>query len=219
MNEHSGQRVDTCGRCGSDVASETEVCPACGAVLAAYRNPLEPAPVQRQAIARSVPEIQEPIAATAASEEPSGGARATDLAALNDARSRLLAALNQPQVRLLDIVERPHSEPTPTRVRETRQTPAPVKRVTPAKAPIAPRAGTVSPARPRKPGFVVAGTVEPVGLIGGVLIIAGLLAVFGGAVADSAFIEAAGIVVTGMGVALIVFAVAVALVRRDQERG
>jgi hypothetical protein len=72
--------------------------------------------------------------------------------------------------------------------------------------------------RPRRPGFVTAGTIEPVILYGAGALVFGCIFVGLASVLNSSGIAALGFLLVIIGVLAVVVAVLVALVRRESER-
>jgi hypothetical protein len=74
-------------------------------------------------------------------------------------------------------------------------------------------------AKPRRPGFVLTGTVEPVILTGVTLFILACFVTLMASLLDVRLLAAVGLLLGMAGVLVILFAILVALVQRDRERG
>lgn len=214
--------IERCGACGEPVSAGSELCPRCGALLAAYRTPalseppvVEPPAVPETPSRRSFWTPEAPPEDEAASDE------------LTEARRRLLRVLLEPKrdlVRAVELIEA--RERTATRPpAPARPSAAPAKpRATPPRAvmpqPRRPQAnaGPTKQPLPKRPGYVVRGTVEPVLVIGiGLFLLACFIAGIG-SLADSSAIIGIGLVAATVGLLMVVGAVLVALVRRDSDR-
>lgn len=202
---------ERCGRCGADAsASDGWVCPSCGALLAAYRDPATvPAsvtidsPREREPI-RSNPDpawldeqadtdipLFEPVEASATVEDD----------VQPEAPAPQLDPAPSPPSRVTVTTSRPVAEPVLA-------PPLPV---------VAPRRA-VTPDRPRRPGWVAAGTVEPVVLYGALAMVFGCILVGLASAFAGRAVAGVGFVVFILGLVATIVAVLAALVRRESER-
>jgi hypothetical protein len=220
------EQGDRCGQCGEPVPEGATVCPACGALLAAYRaapeSPESPEffDSDDSVLLKVIEEIEPEKLVTAPDEPVFDDDLADDLYHSRDEFETLIqdafeelderADSESPpephpaQARALPIVEPAVSPPT-VRSRPATQS-RPIERK--------PNRPT-HPARPHKPGYVARGTVEPVLLLGFTLLVlagclvalASLLSVDGAAIA--------GFTLGAVGIIAIVVAVLIALIRRE----
>jgi len=229
---------EACGRCGARIDQDVEICAACGALLSAYRTPMVTAdevPVPTDAIitgsSLADPVRTEPLPRTPfrmpANVPPEPESRSATIDEpppdLSEARAELLTTMLSPERRLVSAIQ---AEVLPALPVVPPATPAPANRKAAALAPVmAPAQRPAKPTiqrsdenRPRKPGFVAIGSIEPVVMIGSaifvVAVIVGLLSSFGLIRFGSVVALALGAV----GISTIIFAMLVALVRKDQDR-
>lgn len=244
-NDHDQQQRATgsgeaCGRCGATVAGGLDVCPECGALLAAYRtpvgltdappdSPIVDAPVAPDVIPGESPP-QEAIArldvvpSSVSQSESIPTPESMPLPGLDEARAALLSTLLVPGHRLVEEIE--------TKVRRDAQPheiavhPVSLKSVVPTSRsedrPPIQRADTRPSAPPqplpKKPGFVSIGSIEPVILLGCTIF---AIAVFVGFCSSLGYFRRASslaLVLGTFGVVTIIFAMLIALVRKDQNR-
>lgn len=217
--------TERCGACGTVVPAGSELCPACGALLDAYRTPPTVDPLPEASTA----EVPQPNII----KMPAEGAVAIGTAAgvdpmLLDARRRLVRTLAAPSRELIDVVERREAEqpttvavepPQPERAREP-EIRQPIPRPSSVRpASNARRVNLTPPPSPKRPGYVVRGTVEPIILVGVALfLIACFVAAVGSLLGSSAW-QGVGLSIAAIGVIAVIGAILVALVRRDSERG
>lgn len=231
---------ERCGNCEAEVPASADICPRCGALLAAYRNPLDPADALALTVApvgttaappapEIVPMPPSPLATAPAAETPPllpPAIVAVDPEALRSARERLVRTLAAPERELVEIVSHaltpasvPHTtlSATPATSSSISAAKTSPRRVTPVRPPV-PR----SAAEPRKPGFMVKGSLPVVLLWGiGLVLASCVLFLIGSAAVGTRFATVAGVVGLLLGIAgavCLVFAMLVHLVRREAER-
>jgi hypothetical protein len=220
-DEASTTNEERCGACGQLAPRDAELCPACGALLAAYRV-AETVPAE-STIAQVViePRVSDP-APEPSRLEPQSPPVDRELAA---ARTRLLGTLLGPERRLIAVVEAEETaleEPTPA------PPPMPPDRLAPgvsvprpAARPFPPVATDESPpfSSPlRRPGYVSKGPVEPVFLIGAALLVVACVLVACASLVSSDGLVALGYFAAVVGVVSISIGFLVWLAQRDQER-
>lgn len=251
-------RMEHCGNCNAEVPASADICSRCGALLAAYRNPLDPAddlvltvaPVGTTAApeavetakATSKPVVVVPAAPPSLVEAPSSMPVAAaepievfpllvvtppDDVDLRAARERFVRTLAAPERELLAALPVPvPAQPIPVTI-----TPPKAKTEPPATAaakaaprrivPLQPPVPVVMP-EPRKPGFIVKGSVPAVLLWGLALILASCVVfLIASAAAGSQFgtlVGIAGLLFGITGAICVVFGMLVYLVRREADR-
>jgi hypothetical protein len=221
LTELIDQQTERCGACGAVAPADAELCPSCGALLDAYRTPSLTDPLSVAAPASVAPP---PFARPASNVEPNELERRAEL---DEARRTLLSVLSAPKRELVQVVElieekeragQVREEPTPPRER-----PAPGRVAAPRPVAETPgrRAGASyapTPQPPRRPGYIVRGTVEPMLVIGICLVLFGCVGALAAAGAGRNVFAGLASFVVAIGVMLTIAAVLVALVRRDNER-
>jgi hypothetical protein len=209
------QQTERCGACGAVAPVGAELCPSCGALLDAYRTPSLTDPLSVAAPAAVAPP---PFARPASNVEPNELERRAEL---DEARWTLLGVLSAPKRELVQVVElieekeraeQVREEPTPPRERPA---PRPVAE-TPGRRAGASYAPTPQP--PRRPGYIVRGTVEPMLVTGICLVLFGCVGALAAAGAGRNVFAGLASFVVAIGLMLAIAAVLVALVRRDNER-
>ena len=231
MVENANETGERCGRCGELVPAAATVCPACGALLDAYRTPaespdstlvtlLEALKGDRPELGRDRPDasIDEMNSSTPEAIETGLAEDAPD--ASSDIAQGSHSGSDKPEfLEVRPIVtlrsERAVRTPTAPSLRPSqgeRSAPLPVARAMPA-------VRDATPSRPRKPGYVTRGTVEPVILLGGVLLVLAVCLVTIASLISVRGVAVTGFVLGAFGVLGIAVAVLVALVRREREIG
>jgi hypothetical protein len=212
---------ERCGACGQLAPRDAELCPACGALLAAYRV-AETVPAE-STIAQVViePRVSDP-APEPPPKEPESPPVDPELAV---ARARLLGTLLEPERRLIAVVEAEEialEEPPP--VPPPAPPARPVPRISvprPAAQRFAPVATDESPPSSsslRRPGYVSKGPVEPVFLVGAALLVVASVLVACASLVSSDGLVALGYFAAVVGVVSISIGFLVWLAQRDQER-
>ena len=224
----SGER---CGRCGELAPAGAAVCPACGALLDAYRTPAEsPDPTADtlpEALKDDRPEQVGDQPDVSIDEMDSSTPEAIEIELAEDAPDAsyeatpgLHSGSDKPEILEDRPIVTPRSEravrtPTAPSLRPSqgeRSAPLPVARAMPA-------VRDATPSRPRKPGYVTRGTVEPVILLGGVLLVLAVCLVTTASLISVRGVAVTGFVLGAFGILGIAVAVLVALVRREREIG
>lgn len=229
---------ERCGRCGAAVPDGGPVCSTCGALLDAYRAPsdtpasqVEPSVAWEPATrpgpipgAGSNPitaewekalesESAEPAKAGSEPEElpsqdrPSEEQSFVDLAAPSENPAEV-----EPSSGAIadDSSVRPPPVPQPSGFGAgTSAVTQPRPRIRPATAP-------PEQTRPRKPGYVARGTVEPVLLSGAILLVLAICMVVFASLVSVGEIAAIGFVFGALGIVAVVVAVLVALIRHER---
>ena len=225
MPENVNAPTEQCGSCGETVPAGSALCPACGALLDAYRTPPAYDPLAE------LPTAAEPRPNVVQTPPIGSAARPREAGVdpeLLDARRRLVRSLAEPKRELMavlerrdaeepaasDAVERPQPERAPEpQIRQTIQRsgstrPASnARRVNPAPAP-----------SPGRPGYIVRGTVEPIILVGVSLFLIACVVAAVGSLSGSATWLGIGLAIAAIGVIAVIGAMLVALVRHDSDR-
>lgn len=227
-DNNSARSDERCGLCGASVTSSGDLCPVCGALLSAYRTadmatmPPSPEPAPAKIVApRPAPRNEPEPAVQPLAPGPSEELRA--------ARQALLAMLVAPERRLIDTVRPP--EP---RLGQTSSPPAvktgvaapPIPHHRPAGQPAVvtdlPRLRTTrpvsTPVRAQGKGFVSTSPVEPVLLIGVLLLVTACLLVACASLASVRSVAIFGFFFGIVGILAIAIAVLAVLVQRDRRR-
>jgi hypothetical protein len=226
MPENVNAPTEQCGACGAVVPAGSELCPDCGALLDAYRTPPVHDPIANSPVA-AVPRpvvVQTPPSESAAPPREAG----VD-PALVDARRLLVRSLAEPKRELMAVLERHEVEepaandavepPQPERapepqIRQTIQRSGPTRPASNTR-----RVSQAPPSSPKRPGYVVRGTVEPIILIGVSLFLIACVVAAVGSLSGSATWLGIGLAIAAIGVIAVISAILVALVRHDRERG
>lgn len=225
-NEPIGKSTpgERCGRCGEIVVEASELCPYCGALLAAYRTaetaaiPPSSPPVRTQIV---IPD-REPGVAIEPALEPNVPAVSNELRA---ARIALLATLIAPERQLMAAV-RAESHAIEPRPSESKPIERP-KLLTSAEAkpsPVATVTGQVAhpptptPVRPKKPGFVSVAPVEPVMIIGSILVGIAFALVVCASLTSSRSVAIVAFFCGAVGIFAAIVAVLAVLIQRDRNR-
>jgi uncharacterized Zn finger protein (UPF0148 family) len=224
----SGER---CGRCGEPVAPGAAICPACGALLDAYRMPSE----SPHSTINNRPEASRddrpeqtgdrPIALTGEGDlstieaiEPELVEEAPDASDEVAAETHFVSV--EPENFETNVIVPPPSErvvQAPTT--SPRRAPHNVQRVPRPVARAMPELREAAPSRPRKPGFLTRGTVEPVILLGVVLLVLAICLVTLASLVSVRGFAVAGFILGALGILGIALAVLAALVRRERGAG
>jgi hypothetical protein len=219
---------ERCGRChGAISAGDAELCPHCGALLAAYRTaetvalPAAPDPVQTEIVIphREARDVTEPASQPRASEPTEE---------LKTARAELLAALLAPERQMLSVVEAASNvnEATPSPIVEPGPVPPPThaaksaaKSVNIAKEPKPVKVHqTTFRVRTNRRGFVPSGPVEPVLLGGAVIFALAIVLLICASVASLRSVAYIAFFFGSIGIFVILIAVLAVLVQRDRRR-
>ena len=219
---------ERCGRCGEPVPAGESVCPSCGALLDAYRTPVDTTPASsgvpagaHDVAGQEQPAVQAPAPAAEPDEpepdriEPADAGATFDLDVVDESDVPAgTASPIEPQP-AADLAEQATADvtPSPATVRrrsDERQTPRLSVRGRPVTR-------EIEAPRPRRPGYVTRGTVEPVILLGMIWLVLAICLVAVASVVSGRGIAIAGFVLGAFGILGIVVAVLVALVRREQD--
>jgi hypothetical protein len=140
----------------------------------------------------------------------------------------LVRSLAEPKRELMAVVERREATET---VQEAVERPQPERAPEPQIRQAIPRSGSTrptsktrrvshaAPSSPKRPGYIVRGTVEPIILIGVSLFLIACVVAAAGSLAGSASWLGIGLAIAAIGVIAVICAILVALVRHDSERG
>ena len=223
---------ERCGRCGEPVSVAGSVCPSCGALLDAYRTPGETTPATDNVATdaddlsgreRTEARIECPVVG---SDDPapetldpanSGAMPDAEAGTGSDVPGRAVTStvaedlvdetpVHQPAFATPSVALPRRSSP------DQRRDPRPSVRARPVTR-------VIEPPRPRKPGYVTRGTVEPVILLGVVALVLAICLVGFASVISVRGIAVAGFVLGAFGVLGILVALLVVLVRREHEIG
>ena len=230
--------AELCGRCGARVEQDVELCAACGALLSAYKTPVVtadqvPAPADGIGTTSSPSKTvrTEPLPRTpfqsSTGDQPISHSSATRGAEsrpeLEEARADLLTTMLEPERRLVTTMQA-EIQPDPPTEKPPDGASSPPKRaaVTPLSAPVTlptKRHSDHSAAnRPRKPGFVAIGSIEPVIMIGSAIFVIAVIVGLLSSVGLFSFGSIVALALGTVGIFTIILAMLVALVRKDQDR-
>jgi len=222
----SREPSERCGQCGEPVPDGAAVCPACGALLAAYRTaPESPVVVEPDGSfsdgANEQPEPEERPAPPGVPDlendliEDLYQARDDEETAVQEVNEDFDAGFDGDQPR--EPPPTPASAPRVVEQAVSQSSAVSMKTASARPAEQVPRRAA-GPARPRKPGYVARGTVEPVLLIGFTLLILAACLVGLASLLSVGGVAIAGFTFGAVGIISIVVAVLIALIRHEGNR-